>query len=405
LGGQHALKGGVQFDRIGNDVLDGETGNRVLLYWNRAFRNQQGKYGYYRLRSNGTEPSRGFVTLGNIHSNNVGLFIQDAWTVNDRLTLNLGLRSERENVPSFTDDPQYPDTVVKFGFKDKLAPRLGFAWDLRGDGKWKTYGSWGIFYDITKLEMPRGSFGGDRWLEYWYTLDQPDFPNLVTGGCPPACPGTLILGPVDYRHPSFEYLEPNLKPYKLQEAAFGLEHQLSSIVAVSARYVHKQIDVAIEDVGALDADQNEIYTIGNPGFGNSAYFYPAGSTQQMVYPKAVRDYDGVEFAVNKLMSSNWTARFSYLYSRLYGNYSGLAQSDEDGRMSPNVGRNFDYPLMSFDENGKSVLGRLATDRPHQVKGTFSYMLPFGTSFAVHQYIASGIPVTREAAFIGGNASR
>ena len=48
---------------------------------------------------------------------------------------------------------------------DKLAPRVGFAYDVKGDGKWKAYGSWGIFYDIFKLELPRGSFGGDKWLE------------------------------------------------------------------------------------------------------------------------------------------------------------------------------------------------------------------------------------------------
>jgi hypothetical protein len=41
----------------------------------------------------------------------------------------------------------------------------------RGDGKWKIFGSWGIFYDFFKLELPRGSFGGDKWIEYYYTLD------------------------------------------------------------------------------------------------------------------------------------------------------------------------------------------------------------------------------------------
>ena len=54
------------------------------------------------------------------------------------------------------------------------------------------FGSWGVFYDIFKLELPRGSFGGDKWLEYYYTLDTYDWPNLVdSASCPPACPGTL----------------------------------------------------------------------------------------------------------------------------------------------------------------------------------------------------------------------
>ena len=83
------------------------------------------------------------------------------------------------------------------------------------------------------------------------------------------------------------------------------------------------------------------------------------------------------------------------WSRLYGNYSGLSQSDENGRTSPNVGRAFDYPMMMFDQHGKPVYGPLATDRPHQFKAQFIYQLPFGTTIGANEYVASGLPVTRE----------
>lgn len=407
FGGQHTIKGGVQIDRLGNDVVDGETGNRVLLYWGRSFGGRRGEYGYYRVRSNGVDPKRGFLTFGDVNVNDVGLFVQDAWAVNDRLTLNLGLRTERENVPSFTTQEGIPSVAIKWGFADKLAPRLGVAYDIKGDGRWKTYASWGMFYDIMKLELPRGSFGGDKWLEYYYTLDTPDWPNLVAGAsCPPACPGTLLLGPVNFRYPSNspgeETIEPDLRPMRLQEAVVGFEHELTPVIGLGVRYVHKQVDKAIEDVGALDAQQNEIYKIANPGYGTAATFAVAGSGEMKQFPTAVRDYDAVEFTFRKRLSNNWALTTSYLWSRLYGNYSGLAQSDEPGRSSPNVGRNFDYPLMSFDERGQSVFGRLATDRPHQVKSQFLYDFKFGTTVGWNQYIQSGVPVTREAAFIVGN---
>ncbi len=51
---------------------------------------------------------------------------------------------------------------------------------------------------------------------------------------------------------------------------FGLDHQLNDAMAVSVRYVHKQVDRAIEDTGALDANSNEIYVIANPGEGLTA---------------------------------------------------------------------------------------------------------------------------------------
>jgi hypothetical protein len=119
-------------------------------------------------------------------------------------------------------------------------------------------------------------------------------------------------------------------------------------------------------------------------------------------PKPKRDYDGVELALNKRMSNNWSGRFSYLWSRLYGNYSGLSQTDENGRMSPNVGRLYDYPVMEFDQTGQGVYGVLATDRTHQVKVQFLYDFKFGLSTGLNWYGASGLPRSREMGFLVPN---
>ncbi|MGH9161667.1 MAG: TonB-dependent receptor, partial [Vicinamibacteraceae bacterium] len=250
IAGQHAFKGGMQINRVGNDVFFGETGNRVSLFWDQAYQGngvaERGEFGYYGVRSNGVDPNLGFLRAGNVESNSVGLFIQDAWTINNRLTLNLGLRTEKEDLPSFNEF-----SGISFGFGEKIAPRAGFAWDLRGDGRTKVYGSWGIFYDIMKYELPRGSFGGEHWLDYVFTLDTPNWPDLIGDGCIPSCPGTLLKGPIDRRHPSNDpadqTIDPDLKPMKMQEAVAGFEHELFSGVSATVRYVHKQIDVAVED--------------------------------------------------------------------------------------------------------------------------------------------------------------
>jgi hypothetical protein len=55
--------------------------------------------------------------------------------------------------------------------------------------------------------------------------------------------------------------------------------------------------------------------------------------------------------MERRFSNNWGAFASYTLSRLDGNYSGLASSDENGRTSPNVNRFFDQITMSFDKNG------------------------------------------------------
>jgi hypothetical protein len=392
--GTHQVKFGVQFDRTGNEVLSGEARPRVTLRWNSALSGARGKYGYYSVRSQAVNNQLGFITEGNIHSNSIGLFIQDSWTISNRLTVNLGLRTEKEQVPTYTTGADIPEFGVEFGFQDKLAPRVSVAYDLRGDGRTKIFGTWGIFYDFFKLELPRGSFGGDKWLEYYYTMDTFDWPNLVTSsGCPPACPGTL-LRTTDFRHPSFgaDAIEPDLKPMKLQEFSGGIDHELRTNLAVGAHYVHKQIDRAIEDTGSLDAAGNEIYIIANPGEGLTELAF---ANPRTALPKAVRDYDSVELFVDKRLSNNWSLRASYLWSRLYGNYPGLSQSDENGRTSPNVGRLWDYPMMMFNEAGQASYGLLPTDRPHQLKGQFIYLFDFGTSVGVNEYLSSGLPVTRE----------
>ncbi len=374
--GQHTLKGGVQWERLSNDVLTGAAAATIALSWNSSRttlddtpRQVRGAYGYYTVSRRYTE--------GAIHSNNIGLFIQDAWTLNNRLTLNLGLRGDHEDVPSYR--PENPG--ITFGFADKLAPRVGFAYDLKGDTRWKTYGSWGMFYDIMKLEMPRGSWGADHWIDYHYTLDTFNWPSISCDGPPGSgCAGTFIEQ-ADRRHvandPENFLVDPDLKPVRAQEFTLGMDHELNRTMSVGVRYSHKWLNTTIEDVGLQVAGVGEVFKIANPGFGIAEYSLAATCATCPAQPKAKRDYDGVEFRLVKRLSSRWSLNTSYLWSRLYGNYGGLASSDENGRTSPNVERAFDGLYMSFDDSGSPVYGRLQTDRPHQFKALVSYQLPFG----------------------------
>jgi hypothetical protein len=100
-----------------------------------------------------------------------------------------------------------------------------------------------------------------------------------------------------------------------QEASAGVEHQLNDVMALSVRYVHKQIDRAIEDTGSLAPDGSEIYIIANPGEGLTQL---ASTNPNVALPKPERDYDSVELAAEKRLANNWYLRLSYLWSRLHG---------------------------------------------------------------------------------------
>jgi len=172
-------------------------------------------------------------------------------------------------------------------------------------------------------------------------------------------------------------------------------------MSVGVRYVHKDLVRTIEDVGVIVPALGEVYIISNPGFGMTKTTLPTECNGPCPdQPPAQRDYDGVEFRMTKRFSQNWSFNASYLWSRLYGNYSGLASSDENGRSSPNVNRFFDGLYNSFDENGQPVLGLLATDRPHQLKLQGIYDFAWGTTVSANYYIASGTPLQTEASQLG-----
>ena len=394
-GGQHTFKTGVQFERIGNDVADIEQQPHVSFYWDQSHTNldgsiARGTYGYWSWRQ--------FGTLGKVNVNNIGLFFQDAWTVNNKLTLNLGVRTEREDIPSYRENLN----GIKFSFGDKLAPRAGFAYDVKGDGKWKVYGSWGVFYDTMKLELPRGAFGGDVWDEEYYTLDILEWNTIMQNGFKPG----QFLEVVDFRIPSNDpacpecgAIDPDLKPFKQQEFVAGVEHELSPRMAVSARYVHKQVDRAIEDVGVIVPGIGEVFFIANPGEGIATTINAGDCPTCPGLPEIRRDYDALELKMHRRFANNWQFMGSYTLSRLNGNYPGLASSDEIARVSPNVTRLFDGLVMAFDQNGDPVYGPLNTDRPHQFKFLGTYQFPTRTTLSGVFRAASGIPITRQANMI------
>jgi hypothetical protein len=168
-------------------------------------------------------------------------------------------------------------------------------------------------------------------------------------------------------------------------------------MSLGVRYVHKWMFRTIEDTG-IWFKGNEDYLIANPGEGLAVQMEP--QFPSFVTPKPVRKYDGVEVRLNKRWSNNWTGQLSYLFSRLWGNYSGLASADENGRVSPNVNRYYDNTLMSYDARGKAVYGLLPTDRPHTIKASGAYDFRWGTTVGANWFIESGTPQTSVIRFTG-----
>lgn len=393
-----------------------------------------GQYGYVTIQD--------FATILTTPASdwNHALYVQDSWTVGKGVTLDVGLRIEKESLPA-------PGGVkvssINFPWSDKIEPRVGAAWDPSGKGKMKLFGSYDVVNDVMKLLLAQTSWGAQAYEDCTYPLGPDGTPTNFSNSdidavykngraCPTAAPnvganfgtGSVPASLVDSvsgvslienaNERPWEPVAPNVKPYRQHEYVIGWDYQLSQRWAFEARYDRRRLDHVIEDAALSDKVWGEMYSVVNPGegvdstldgyasflaslgqaFGIQGAGYAFSDTADWgpgadfgtcpscpAMPKAIRNYDGLELRLTMAPTRNWAGMVSYTYSSLWGNYPGLTTTDQTdggttGRDSPDTTRAFDEPFYYFGANGKSTAGPLPTDRPNVVKGFVTYTLPW-----------------------------
>jgi hypothetical protein len=447
--GNHAFKAGYYWQSQFNDVLNGYQGAIVDLFWGQSYApltsasacdaikasnsagQCQGQYGYFMVGGQAVT-NTGATTQ---HANE--FYIQDNWQVGHGLTLNLGVRFASEHLPAY-DPKRFPD--LDFGFGKKIAPRIGGAYDLLHNGKVKVFASYGVFFDIMKMNLARGSFGSDYWHQCVYALDTTNYTSITptdfsgNGGCPatgqaPGVSGRFIEN-LDLRATKADPRDPgidvNMNPMKQHEFTTGVDWALSNNWGLETRYSRKRLDDAIEDMSLTDSLG---YYIGNPGSAYADILHrpvsipcpttpapgfsctpDAGGNYYNTTPfcaecphavPAIRRYDGFEVRFFKRPTNGkWFAQVSYTYSALRGNYAGLVNTDptdaSGGRHSPNSSRAFDIPSMTYLPSGKIDDGPLATDRPNTANVFAAYPLKWlgmTTNFGLSETLYQGTPIS------------
>ncbi|WP_448670265.1 TonB-dependent receptor [Pseudoxanthomonas mexicana] len=137
----------------------------------------------YQLQYGAVRPGRNPYVVS--ENKQFGVYIQDDWQATDKLTLNLGVRWDYEDNPSFEDHvlnadiasalrawPNIQNTDYNINdyisngnnrsnFKDAIQPRLGFSYDLFGDQRHVIFGGAGRAYDRNIFDyMAREFYSG-----------------------------------------------------------------------------------------------------------------------------------------------------------------------------------------------------------------------------------------------------
>ena len=157
-----------------------------------------------------------------------------------RLTLNLGLRWEYQQFPKvILGNPAVTQTQKMPSDKTEFGPRLGFAWDVKGDGKNSIRGGWGLYYGLTGTStiynalvntgMPGGQFS--------VSVSQTCVPvaGVLPAGCAAAAPifpntiATQPTGPVV----GIQYFGFGFKNPRIHQADLTYEREISRNTVIS----------------------------------------------------------------------------------------------------------------------------------------------------------------------------
>jgi hypothetical protein len=394
FGGDHEFKFGVEQENIGIDIVNMNSGGQriyafstvvggvpVTYYRHRFYMNRLPPIDPATGKPDATLVDSSYMTQLAVKSKNdsSAAYLQDKYKVSSNLTLNLGVRWERQQM-------YHKDGTIAADLKKNWAPRLGFVWDPKGNGGSKVYGSWGYFYETIPSDMVIRSFGSEIDAFNYNSNGAEGDPNRLNVNCDPTVNATIqkcsILGS------SFTPVDPNLKGQYIQEAILGGEAEVSKDLVIGGKGIYRNLERVIED--AL-TDQG-VYFIGNPGEGVQKVDFDINGGGPYTVPKAKRTFKGIEIDVRKRFTNNWQVIGSYLYSKLEGSYDGSFQ-ESTGQLDPNNNSAYDYAEFQIHNGYKGETGPLTNDRRHQFKVNASYTFPFGLSAGLSAYWRSGVPIT------------
>jgi hypothetical protein len=386
-GGSHTWKAGAMYDyRQGWPQMFGNNDNGTFVFRHNTPFNPANGFSY---------PSEFSIQVGDIefYSKEAwwNAFVQDQWRMNEKLTLNMGVRWDYQELPS--------------NQKDAFAPRLGFAYNPTESGTTVIRGGIGKFYDYHLLNVranldrfgvfsqafvfnPGEDLSADRGaIPTSHVCLQPSL-NGRLAAISPACRAFLtnLRNSLTSGATPFINVEPQLDtPDRvmgyLWGYSLGVQRQIMANVALGVDYIGnrgrdrmRQIDISEGAPGP----NGRIVRLTPAQFDPAGTLIPASARntsflrvlQNTISDDFDSDFESLEVSLEKRFSNRWSGRMSYT----------LAYSN-------------DVPVrVSNDRDPRMDYGRSNQDNRHSFVTSFSVTpwggLTVGTIFRAY----SGYPI-------------
>jgi carboxypeptidase family protein len=413
--GNHTLKFGGDINRV-SDLLDnlfqegGAYSYNNIVDFLSDFAIPAGRCGTGLNTRCYSSFGQGFgPTAFKFNTTDYNFFVQDDVRVSSRLTVNVGLRYEFEQMP----EPQIPNPLVPQtnafpADKNNFGPRFGFAYDLKGDGKTSLRGGYGIYYGriinstISNAITNTGVSTGQLQFSFGPTQ----------AGAPALNYPNVLAGPLtSTSRPDIIFFSPNMANPQIHQADLVLEREVAKNTVASVSFLvslGRRLPTFV-DTNLTFNTQFTPYTVVGGDLNGQSFRFPrftsrpnANFSRMTEIRSTIKsEYEALVLQLNRRFTNGLQFQVNYTFSKA----TDTGQESQTFT-SPNVPLNpFDYSLEK---------GHANFDIPHRFVASVVWNPDFfeksdnsvaraifnDWTIAPIVQIASGRP---NGAFISGNA--
>ncbi|HEU4625788.1 MAG TPA: TonB-dependent receptor [Steroidobacteraceae bacterium] len=354
---------------------------------------------------------------GTFETINSAYYLEDNWSITPRLVLNAGLRLE-----AFDNRNSDGDSYIKMD--NMLAPRFGFSFDMKGDGRTKLFGNAGRYFLPVANVINIKQAGGFLDARTWYVFN--GFESFTYNGVTKQRP---ILGPqvggVDTSQGDGTVgdlrgeVDKDMDPVFQDELILGFQTMIDEKWSWGLRGTYRKLHNAIDDMeisstGVMCGGEPvyQGFVMANPGknvtvfsdtdcdgvndafvtvdtarAGWALYDADGNYVGDMGFPKPRRDYKALELQIDRAWDGKWSLNAAYTLAFSRGNTEGPVNTDtgfgDTGRTE-----NFDDPFVNY-----GAIGYLPNDHRHQFKLRGSYGFLSDWRVGLTMDLQSGRPIS------------